>query len=280
MPLGEKKERRITGLLLTVAVLVTRLPFISRMLYEFDSIDFAVATFRFSIEQVTPHFPGYVLHILFAKFILLFISDVNLVFVWISVLLSIGSVLFLWRAGVSLRGERVGVIAALLWLFTPIFWFYGEVATSYVYEAFFASAFLYFGIFLLREPNRKWLVYFLFIALSLATGSRQSSVVFFLPCIIYVLWKTSQPIRVWGIGLLFFFIVTSSWVGILFYLSGGASQYFAQAGKETVYRSQSIFFGNSFNAHSIVVAKVVLYLSIAIQDQGFISFFPEGHPKL
>src|SRR5436190_23779949 len=115
MPLGEKKVRRLTGVLLIIVTLLTRLPFISHMLYEFDSIDFAVGTFRFSLEQVTPHFPGYILHILFAKFLLLFIADVNRAFVWISILLSIGSVLFLWRAGASLRGERVGVLAALIW---------------------------------------------------------------------------------------------------------------------------------------------------------------------
>src|SRR5947207_13371188 len=115
MPLGEKKVRRLTGVMLIITTLLTRLPFISRMLYEFDSIDFAVATFRFSLEQVTPHFPGYILHILFAKCILLFVRDINLAFVWISILLSVGSVLFLWGAGAALRGERVGFIAAVLW---------------------------------------------------------------------------------------------------------------------------------------------------------------------
>lgn len=263
MPLGEKKVKRLTGLLLIAAVLITRLPFISRMLYEFDSIDFAIATFRFSLEQVTPHFPGYILHILFAKFILLFISDVNLAFVWISILLSIGSVLFIWRAGAALRGERVGLIAAILWLFTPIFWFYGEVATAYIYEAFFASAFLYLGIKLLRAPKNKWLVFFLFIALSLATGARQSSILFFTPCLIYILWKAHQPFRIWGAGIVLFLLVTSSWLAILFYYSGGVGAYFAQADRETVYRSQSIIFGNSFFGHLRVVAKVLSELFIS-----------------
>ena len=168
MPLGEKKVRMLTGSLLTGAVLLTRLPFISRMLYEFDSIDFAVATFRFSLQQVTPHFPGYILHILFAKLLLNFTSDLNLAFVWISILLSIGSVLFLWRAAAALRGERVGLIAGVLWLFTPILWFHGEVATAYVYEAFFAAGFLYLGFKLLRHPEKQWIAYALFIALSVA----------------------------------------------------------------------------------------------------------------
>jgi hypothetical protein len=263
MPLGEKKVRRLTGLLLTAGVLVTRLPFISHKLYEFDSIDFAVATFRFSLEQVTPHFPGYILHILFAKFLLLFISDTNLAFVWISILLSLGSTLFLWRAGALLRGERVGLICAILGLFTPIFWFYGEVATAYMYEVFFASVFLYLGISLLRKPDKKVFVYLLFAALSLATGARQSSIVFFSPSIIYILWKTRQPIRIWLIGSLIFFIVTGIWLAILFSYTRGIHEYFAQAGSETVYKSQSILFGNSLQAHLAAIAKVLVYLTFA-----------------
>ncbi len=263
MPLGEKKVRGLTGSLLIAATLVTRLPFISQMLYEFDSIDFAVATFRFSLEQVTPHFPGYILHILFAKFILLFISDVNLAFVMISILLSIGSVLFLWRAGVRLRGERVGVIAAVLWLLTPLFWFYGEVASAYVYEAFFASAFLYLGISLLRDRNNKWLVYFLFVALSLATGARQSSVIFFTPCLIYILWKTTQPLRILFQGTMLFLLISSVWLVILFSYSGGVAKYFSLEESQTIYRSQSILFGNSFAAHAVVIGKVLVSLLIA-----------------
>ncbi len=263
MPLGEKKVRRLTGLLLIAATLITHLPFISKMLYEFDSVDFAVGTFRFSLEQITPHFPGYILHILFAKFLLLFIVDINFAFVLISILLSIGSVLFLWRAGATLRGERVGFVAAVLWLFTPIFWFYGEVATAYVYEAFFASTFLYLGISLLRNPNKRWLVYFLFIVLSLAAGARQSSIIFFTPCLIYILWKTKQPLRVLFQEILLFLLISSAWLVILFSYSGGIGQYFALEGRQTIYRSQSILFGNSFSAHAAVVGKVFVSLFIA-----------------
>ncbi|MEP7234104.1 MAG: glycosyltransferase family 39 protein [Ignavibacteriota bacterium] len=263
MPLGEKKVRRLTGILLVIGVLVTRLPFISKMLFEFDSVDFAVATFRFDLGQVTPHFPGYILHILFAKFLLLFISDTNLAFVVISILLSIGSVLFLWRAGAALRGERVGVVAAVLWLFTPIFWFYGEVATAYMYEAFFASAFLYFGIRLLRCPSKKWIVYSLFIFLSLATGARQSSILFFTPCVIYFCWVTRQPLKTWIGGIILFSFVTAAWSSILFWYSGGIGAYFTLAGSQSVYRSQSIIFGNQFGSHLRVIAKIFLYLIVA-----------------
>ncbi|MDP4229216.1 MAG: hypothetical protein Q8916_02290 [Bacteroidota bacterium] len=242
----------------------SRLPFISKMLYEFDSVDFAVATFRFSIEQVTPHFPGYILHVLFAKLLLVIIYDINFAFVWISILLSVGSVLLLWRAGAALRAERVGLIAAVIWVFLPILWFYGEIATAYVYEAFFATAFLFLGSKLFRNPEKKIYAYLLFISLSLAMGARQSSIIFFAPCLVYTLVKTRQPIKTWIAGASLFLLSTIVWSVVLFNLSGGISQYFAQAGKETVYRSQSILFGNSLRGQLSVIAKVAIYLFMAV----------------
>src|SRR5687767_11857001 len=117
MPLKPKQVRWITGAALALVTLLTRLPFMARTYFEFDAIDYAVATFRFSLEQVTPHMPGYIGHILLGRFFTLFTSDINQAFVWLSTMLSIVSVVFMWRAGAQLRGERVGVVAAVLWLF-------------------------------------------------------------------------------------------------------------------------------------------------------------------
>ncbi len=61
----EKKLRSMTGVALAIATLQTRLPFRAKTFFEFDSINFAVATFRFDIGQVTPQMPGYILHVLF-----------------------------------------------------------------------------------------------------------------------------------------------------------------------------------------------------------------------
>ncbi|MEI8134273.1 MAG: DUF2723 domain-containing protein [bacterium] len=263
MPLGPKRVRSLTAILLSLAVIVSRLLWISRMLYEFDSVDFAVATFRYSLEQVTPHFPGYILHILLARFILLFTTDVNLAFVSISVVLSIATTLFLWRAGAVLRGERVGVVAAVLWAFLPIFWFYGEISSVYIYESFFASVFLYLGFSIFRNSQRKELVYYLCIALSLAIGVRQSSSIFFTPAVIYLICKTHQPLRVWIKGLLAFVVLTASWAFVLFYYAGGMSAYFATGSAETVFKSQSVLFGNSFNGQITVIGKVISYLGFA-----------------
>lgn len=260
MPLGEKKLRRITGLGLVLLTLASRLPLATKMLYEFDSIDFAVATFRYSLEQVTPHFPGYILHILFAKCLLLFTSDINFSFVLISTVLSIGAVLYLWRAAAALRGERVGIIAAALWILLPIFWFYGLVATVYEYEAFFACALLYHGIKLLRSPQNEKHFFALAILLSLATGARQSSFVFFAPAILFIALITKQHLRSLALAFGLFVLTTAIWLSILLVMCGGAQEYLTAMRAEHIYKSQSFLFGNPITEHLAVMAKVIVYL--------------------
>ncbi|MBS1904099.1 MAG: glycosyltransferase family 39 protein [Bacteroidetes bacterium] len=260
MPLAERRRRQLTGAGLVIATLATRLPFATTMLAEFDSVNFAVGTVRYSLEQVTPHFPGYILHILFAKLLLLFTSDTNQAFVWISILLSIGSVLYLWRAAAVLRGERVGLIAASIWLVLPIFWYYGLVATAYEYEAFFASALLYHGLRLMRSHTNRVHFFALVILLSLAGAARQSSLLLFFPAVMYAALVTRQSAGriLQAIGV--FVLVTGVWVSALFAYCGGVLVYLHAMSAESIYRSQSFLFGNSFTEHLAIMAKCLVYL--------------------
>ena len=264
MPLKPKQVRLLTGVGLALLTLFTRLPFHAKTFFEFDSIDFAVATFRFSLEHVTPHMPGYIGHILLGRFLTQFTSDINSAFVWLSTTLSIISVLHMWRAGAQLRGERVGLIAAVLWLFTPLFWFYGEVATAYIHEALFASAVLYLSLKLLREPSSKWLLPMLAITLSISGSMRQNSILFFTPVILYVVWKTRQPWPGVIVALTLFAATTIGWVSILLSESGGLDTYLFYASKESIFRSQSVLFGNALGVHAAVIGKMLFYLVVSI----------------
>src|SRR5665213_4364206 len=104
----EKTLRTLFGFALALATFLTRFPIRAKTFFEFDSINFAVGTFRFDLGQVTPQMPGYILHVLFGRLLYWLTDDLNLASVWVSILLSIGAVLFLWRAAAVLRGERVG----------------------------------------------------------------------------------------------------------------------------------------------------------------------------
>jgi hypothetical protein len=260
MALRSRKRQQITGVLLAIVVLATRIPFIDKMLFEFDSIDFAVALVRFDLSQVTPHMPGYIIHILFGRLIYALLNNPHRAFLAVSILLSIGSVLALWRAAYHLRGERVALITALLWISAPMFWFYGEVETVYPHEAFFASVILWLGISLYRNRESAWRVIGLFVALSLATGARQSSLLFFVPAVIYIMIVSKQSARVWMLAVASFTVVTTGWTLELFHEAGGFAAYLKFAQAEHIYRSQSVLFGNPIGEHVAVMGKVALYL--------------------
>ncbi|HZK76348.1 MAG TPA: hypothetical protein VFD13_05510, partial [Candidatus Kapabacteria bacterium] len=97
-----RRLRSLFGIALAAATIATRLPIHSKTFFEFDSINFGVGTLRFDLGQVTPQMPGYILHVLFGRLLYWLTGDLNLAYVWVSLLLSIGGVLFLWRAAAVL----------------------------------------------------------------------------------------------------------------------------------------------------------------------------------
>ena len=269
MARSERQLRAMGGAMLAMATLATRLPFAAKTFFEFDSINFAVATYRFDLREVTPHMPGYILHVLLGRLLNLLTGDLNLAFIWVSILLSVGSVLLLWRAAAQLRGERVAFIAALIWLTTPLFWFHGEVAAIYAHEAFFASALLYLGLKLLNCPkdlaDRYLTTYLLlFITLSLSGAARQSDLLFFLPATLYVAWKTKPSAKHVAMGILCFMAMTALWFGELVRESGGISTYLKFAGSEINFKTQSMLFGNSWKNQLDLMAKLAFNVPIAM----------------
>ncbi len=271
----EKKLRALTGVALAVATFFTRVPFRANTLFEFDSINFAVAIFHFDLGQVTPQMPGYILHVLFGRLLYLFTVDPNQAYIWVSVLLSIGAVLFLWRAAAAARGERVAIVAALVWLTTPLFWFHGAVNAIYVEEAFFTSLLLYLGLRVIANyelglrdrkatPHSSLFVFLYFVALSLAGAARPTSIFFFLPSTLFLIWRINPSRRVLWAALACFILVTLVWIGELLREAGGISSYWSYFVAENNFKTQSILFGNSLRSQMDTIEKVAFYLPISL----------------
>lgn len=263
MARNQNQLRIVGGAVLAVATLLTRLPFRSHTLFEFDSINFAVATSRFNLAEVTPHMPGYILHVLLGRLFGSVTGDPNAAFVWLSIVLSIGSVLFFWRAAAQLRGERVAFVAAAIWLTTPLFWFHGCVNAVYIEEAFWTSALLYFG-FRSLNARETWVLAALLITYSLAGAARQSGLLFFLPAVILVLVKVRPSRRQWVTAVSLFIGVTALWLGELLREAGGLRTYLDLWSHESNYRTQSILFGQSWSSELDTIGKTAFYLPIAM----------------
>ncbi len=98
-------------------------------------------------------------------------------------------------------GSGVAIIAAMLWLTTPLFWFHGCVNAIYAEEAFFTSLLLYLGLKVITNyklprmtdhqrmtdhermtnklPHLAFVIFYS-IAFSLAGAARPTSLLFFL----------------------------------------------------------------------------------------------------
>ncbi len=144
-----------------------------------DSVQFALALEKYDITVHQPHPPGYFLYVMLGRLVNFFIKDANSTFIFISILFSGLAVVTIYYLGKEIFDKKTGVIAALIALTSPNLWFHGEVALTYVVEAFFSSfvALLCWRI-LKGEHKYLWLSV---IALGIAGGIRQNTIVFLLP---------------------------------------------------------------------------------------------------
>lgn len=151
----------------------------------------------------------------------LLIADANTVFVTISVLFSGLAVVAIYYLGKEVYDSRIGFVGAAIAITSPNFWFHGEVALSYILEAFFSTVVAFFCWKIYKgEHKYLWLSV---IALGVAGGIRQNTLFFLLP-----LWLFSVrglPIRkvVLSLGLLGF--VCLLWFVPMVWMTGGWSVY-------------------------------------------------------
>src|SRR6476661_7597639 len=73
------------------AVALTRVLFRSRLLYDLDSVNFALGMLRFDPASHQPHPPGYFLYVLLARLVNRLLANPNDALVMISVVASCGA---------------------------------------------------------------------------------------------------------------------------------------------------------------------------------------------
>ena len=144
-----------------------------------DSVQFAFALDRYDITVHQPHPPGYFLYVMLGRVLNYFIRDANTVFVCISILFGGFAVVAVFYLGKELYNEKAGLVAAAIALTSPNLWFHGEVALTYIVEAFF-STFVAYCCWRILQGDRKY-VWISVVALGIAGGIRQNTMVFLLP---------------------------------------------------------------------------------------------------
>jgi hypothetical protein len=201
--------------------LLTRLPFTEKILYHWDSINFAFSLQRFDVAAGQPQVPGYILFVYLARLFNLLLGNPERTLVSISVLSSGMAVAALYGLGTAMFDRRVGMLAALFLASSPLFWFYGEVALPHTLDALVVilAVWMFYNIlrgqFELIIPAAIWL--------GIAGGLRPQTELFLMPLAALAAWRIG-----WRRSLLaglVLGIVNLAWLIPLMWLSGGISRY-------------------------------------------------------
>jgi len=245
LKLSPQRVDILIPLLLSILIVITRIPFVSKYLYEWDSVNYALGFENFNILNHQPHPPGYILYIGLGKVLNMLFNDPNNTMIFISILFSILTATLIYFLAKEMFSRKIAIIASLLLVFNPLFWYYGEIATIYPSEAFFATliAFLSYGVFKGKEKY----FYPSALALGLAMGFRQDLIAFMFPLWMFCLfyknrnpWRFLKALLVLIPSILVWFIPT-------IILSGGYEQY-SQASSilyKMCFPRSSLLFGSS-----------------------------------
>lgn len=222
-PLTMRKERRRDCLLLVGAVALSRALFQSHYPYDLDSVNFVLALKTFDPEVHQPHPPGYFLYVWAGRVANSVFSDANAALVFLSILASCGAAVLIYTLAHEWFGRRAAIFASVAFLVSPLCWFYGTVALTYIPETFFSA--LVGWLCWKTYTGRPGYLLPSALALAAAAGFRQSSILFLGPLWLWSL-RGCRP-RQAIVGFLALGLGMLAWFLPMLRESGGAEKYWA-----------------------------------------------------
>lgn len=213
----------MAGLLCVVGI-VTRIPFRSQILHHWDSVNFALAMEHFDVRLHQPHPPGtFVIYILLGRLFNLFLHDPNASLVWLSVMLSGLGVAALFLLAEEWFGLEVGLTTALLAITSPLVWFHGEVALSYMLEFFWVPVVVYCCYKM--QTRSGWALWVSALLVGMAGGIRPNTPVFLFPLWVGGLVICRYPVKKIVVALLVMGVGVLVWAVPMVVMSGGLMEY-------------------------------------------------------
>ena len=177
------------------ATALTRLAFRSHYLYDIDSVNFALALKRFDPSVHQPHPPGYFLYVYLGRLVNLIFPDANTALVAISIIFSCGAAAAIYVLADNWFGRNAARFAGAIFVFSPLAWFHGTVALTYIVEAFFSALAGYLCWRIYGESIRGGSVRFILpgaVAVGLAAGFRPSSLLMLGPLLLFSLRHSNR----------------------------------------------------------------------------------------
>jgi hypothetical protein len=203
---------------LAALVVVTRLPFRTRHLANWDASQFALGMRSFDLAHHQPHPPGYLGYIALGRLLQPFIGDANATLVAISIAAEAAAVVIGFLFARALFGRFAGWTTGAALAAAPLFWYYGEVGNTYALEPVLVILIAWPCWRLWRGEAR--FAHLTALGLGLAGALRPSTMVLMAPVFLLALHRSAPrpvAVRSLAIGAL----AVASWALPLLVLAGG-----------------------------------------------------------
>jgi hypothetical protein len=212
----------IAGVALVGVTILSRLPFMTRTLYAFDSANYALGVRDFyNVAFHQPHPPGYPLYVFFARGLDLLTNDANRALVLEGLLWSAVAVACTIALSRAMFGRTIALLSGVLLVFTVGFWGYGEVAYPYVALAGETAALALLAHAVLAGAAK--LLVLLGAVWAISLGVRWDAAIFCIPLVIWAGWYASWRLRL--ISACVAAIIIGLWAVPMIALSGGWEVY-------------------------------------------------------
>jgi len=264
-------NHKIHIIYLSATLIFSRILFKAHYLYEWDSIQYALAIKDFDIMWHQPHPPGYILFVFILKLFAVIFKDINTVFLVVNILFSLGTVTIFYLLSSQLcKNIHLQFWSCLIFIVCPVFWFYGEIATIYIIEAFVSVTIAYFAFLSLENKNTKTL-YFLSFLFGLLGGIRQTTLILFAPLWLYVLFLNRDIKRL--LSNLFYFVTGLALWTVPTIISVNGLNNYIQISKgltESGNEKLTTFFGSTLNYLVVNFTNFTIWLAQALSPIGLI----------
>ena len=245
------------GVGLFILAAVSRLPFQEKILYHWDSINFALSLQHFDVAAGQPHIPGYILYVLLARLVNAVVGDAQLTLVGISLVSSGLAVACLYVLGSTMFNRATGLTAALFLASSPLFWFYGEVALPHSLDALvvIVTVWLLYRIMqgeaALAVPAAIWI--------AVAGGLRPQTQLFLMPLALVAGWRLGWKRGLLALGVMA--VVDFAWAIPLVWSTGGLARYLQVTREFTAAfnTTTSVFSGGGLWGLQRNVHKLAMY---------------------
>src|SRR5438309_10064890 len=118
---------RVWPLILFTITLLIRIPFTSRLLYDQDSVQFALALEKYDVYLHQPHPPGYFLYVMLGKMMNIFFHYANTSFLVLSLIGSGLTVVAVYYLGLASFVVERGLWSVAFALRSSVLWRCGVV---------------------------------------------------------------------------------------------------------------------------------------------------------